>query len=118
MFLAEILNNVYKRVFRVCFILFRSRVINKKIKNLVSVGVCKPGFFQFLQITQDLNKIKKNSQIAFCKHRRVGNVCNILAKSIRIIVGARQSFQFFRQNIWFLQSNKALSVYLSGRFYY
>ena len=41
--------HVYKRVFEI--FLFRSWVIDKNVKSLVSVSL-------FLQITQDLNKIK------------------------------------------------------------
>ena len=31
-----------------------------------------------------------------------------------MVVGARQSFQFFRKNNWFLESNRALSKLLYG----
>ena len=31
-----------------------------------------------------------------------------------IVVGARKSFQFFRQNTWFLKNNRALSKFLYG----
>ena len=51
-----------------------------KIENdLVSTHSQKPVFL----ITQDLKEIKKNLEHAF-------------------VVGARQSFQFFRQTTWFL----------------
>ena len=29
-----------------------------------------------------------------------------------MVVGARQSFQFFRQNTWFLENNRALPRFL------
>ena len=29
-----------------------------------------------------------------------------------MVVGARQNFQFFRQNTWFLENNRALSQFL------
>ena len=29
-----------------------------------------------------------------------------------MVIGARQSFQFLRQNTWFLENNKALSKFL------
>ena len=35
-----------------------------------------------------------------------------------MVVGARQSFQFFRQNTWFLKNNRALSKFLYGILYY
>ena len=34
------------------------------------------------------------------------------------IVGARQSFQIFRKNTWFLKNNKALSKFLYDILYY
>ena len=38
-------------------------------------------------------------------------MCKILAKNINLVVGARQSFQFFRQITWFLGNNTALSEF-------
>ena len=35
-----------------------------------------------------------------------------------MVVGARQSFQFLRQNTWFLESNGALSKFLYEILYY
>ena len=35
-----------------------------------------------------------------------------------MVVAARQSFQFFGQNTWFLKSNRALSKFLYGIFHY
>ena len=34
------------------------------------------------------------------------------------VVGARQSFQFFRQNIWFLENSTALPNFLFGILHY
>ena len=31
-----------------------------------------------------------------------------------VVVGTRQSFQFLRQNIWFLENNRALPNFLYG----
>ena len=45
------------------FFLFRLDL--ELIRKLVSVSVQKPGHFQFLQITQDLNKIKEKSKHPF-----------------------------------------------------
>ena len=56
-----LLTNVYKRMCGGFFILFRSWVICKKEKGLVSTHK----FFTILLITQDLNKIKKNSEHSF-----------------------------------------------------
>ena len=35
-----------------------------------------------------------------------------------LVVGARQSFQFFRQNTWFRENNRALSKSLYGVLHY
>ena len=34
------------------------------------------------------------------------------------VIGARQIFQIFRQNTWFLESNRALSKFLYGILHY
>ena len=61
-------------------------------KDLVSTH----SFFTLLLITQDLNKIKKIPPIS-------AKILNSM------VVGAPQSFQFFRQKTWFLGNNKGLS---------
>ena len=58
-----LLNNFYKRVFGSFIILFRSWVINKSVKR----EFVETRSFWFLQITQDLNKIKK-SRTSYCRH--------------------------------------------------
>ena len=35
-----------------------------------------------------------------------------------MVAGTRQSFQFFRQNTWFLENNRALSKFLYGILHY
>ena len=35
-----------------------------------------------------------------------------------MVVGARQKFQFIRQNAWFLESNRALLKFLYGILHY
>ena len=35
-----------------------------------------------------------------------------------MVVGSRRSFQFFRQNIWFLENNGALSKFIYEIFHY
>ena len=35
-----------------------------------------------------------------------------------MVVGARQSFQFFNQSTWFHENNRALSKFLYGILYY
>ena len=75
-------------------------------KDLVSTH----SFFTFLLITQDLNKIKKISNTlleTLFSRKRVQNS----SKKNFVAVGARQSFQFFRQIAWFLGNNRALSKF-------
>ena len=47
-------------------------------------------------------------------------MCKISATNVdlNMVVWARQSFQFFRQNTWFLENNRALSKFLFGILYY
>ena len=35
-----------------------------------------------------------------------------------MVVGARQSFQFFRQKTWFVEDNRALTKFLYGASHY
>ena len=35
-----------------------------------------------------------------------------------MVVGARQSFQFLRQNTWFLENNRALPKFVYGILHY
>ena len=57
--------------------------------------------FGLWQIPQDLNKIKK-FRIQFCRYWQGGKKCEISAKILNTrAVGARQSFQIFRQNTGF-----------------
>ena len=55
-----LLTNVYKRIFRIFFVLLSSWVICKNQKDLVFIH----SFFIFLLITQDLNKTKKNPMLS------------------------------------------------------
>ena len=62
-----------------------------------------------MQITQDLNKIKKIPE-PFGRHWLVGNECEVSTKILNFkVVGACQSFQIFRQDTWFLENKRALS---------
>ena len=72
-------NNVYKRVFRILLILFKSWVINKNVRN----ECLETRSFWFLQMTQDLNKIKK-SWTPFCRHWELGNVFEVSTKNIEL----------------------------------
>ena len=61
---------------------------------------------------------KKNSRTAFCRHKyeQCAKSKHKLLNSM--VVGARQSFQIFRQNTWFLEKNTALSNFLYGILHY
>ena len=74
---------------------------------MVSTYPQKPG----LSITQNVNKIKK-SRTRFCRHWEVGIMCKISVNVLNsMVVEVRQSFQFFRQTIWFLEDIRALSKF-------
>ena len=46
-------------------------------------------------------------------------MCEVSAKLLNCrVVGARQSFQIFRQNAWFLENNRALPKVLYGILHY
>ena len=65
-----------------------------------------------MQITQDLNKIKKIRTL-FCRHWWAGDVCEFSAKNVELrVVGARRSFQIYWQKAWFPENNSALSKFL------
>ena len=105
-----LLTSIYKRVCGTFFILFRSWVINKNVKN--ECVETRP--FYFLQITQDLNKIK-NPTYPFVDIGK-SEMCGKFQQKIFNwrVVGAGQSFQMFRQNTWFLGNNRALYKFLCG----
>ena len=42
----------------------------------------------------------------------------ISKKIFKVLVGARQSFQRFGQNTWFLENNRGLSKFLYGVLHY
>ena len=83
------------------------------------MSVQKPGLFNFLQITQDLNKIKKNPAHPFVDITKQKTCAKFQQKILNsMVVGARQSFQFFRQKTWFLENNRALPKFLYGILHY
>ena len=81
-------------------ILFKLELFAKIKKDLVSTHSQKPGFFAFLLITQNLSKIKNRKHV-----QNFRKILNFMA------VGARQSFQFFRQITWFLGYDTSLSKF-------
>ena len=75
--------------------------------------------FLILQITQDLNKTKKNPTHSFVDIGKQKTCAKFQQNILNCrIVGARQSLQIFRQNTWFLKSNRVLSKFLYGILHY
>ena len=76
-------------------------------------------FFTFLSITQDLSRIKKNPTRPFVDIGKQETQAKFQQKILNCkVVEACQSFQIFRQNIWFLKNNRALSKFLYGILHY
>ena len=100
-----LLTNVYKRVIGIFFIFVQIyfdqvllRVICKNKKDLVSTH-------SFLQN-------KENPEHPFVDIVKQETRANFQQKVLNfVVVGARQSFQFFRQIAWFLGNNRALSKF-------
>ena len=66
-------------------------------------------FFILLLTTQDLNKIKKKSThnfVGITKQKTRTKFQQEILKSM--VVGAPQSFEFFKQKAWFLGNNRGL----------
>ena len=101
---------MFTRLFGIFYYFFldlESFAQNKK--DLVCSHSQKPS----ISISRDLNKIKKNKKNP--KHVFV-DIAKYDAKFQQkilnsMVVGARQSFQFFRQVIWFLENNRTLSKF-------
>ena len=72
-----------------------------------------------MQITQDLNRIKKNPVHPFVDNGKKETCAKFQQRILNYrAVGARQGFLIFRQNIWFLEKNKALSKFWYGILHY
>ena len=99
------LANVYKRVLGIFFILFGSWIIDKP-------GFCEcveSRSFLFWQITQFLNKILKNPEHPFVDSGKQEMCIKFQQKLLKsTVIGTLQSFQFFRQDSWFLENNRGL----------
>ena len=104
-----LLTHVYKVVRDFLLFFLRSWIICPKQK--------KPGLFtltkQSISITRDLSKIKKNKKIPNTFLQTLLSAMQNFRKKIlnSMVVGARQSFQFFRQVIWFLGNYRTLSKF-------
>ena len=87
------------------------RYLPKSKKDLVSTNPHKPS----LSITQDLDKIKKIPEHPFVDIDKTETCTKFQQKILNYMaVGARESFQFFRQITSFLQNKRALSKLSTG----
>ena len=97
-----LLTNVYKMVFGIFLILFRSWVICRNKK--------RPCFYTLVFINNSKSKQnKRNSERDFEDIVKLDMCVKFQQKILNIVVvGARQSFQFPRQISWFLGNNRTL----------
>ena len=101
-----LLNNVYKRMFRIFYILFRTWVICQNQK--------RPGFYTLTE-TRFINNSrskqnKKNPEYHFVGIGKTETCAKFQQKTLNaVVVGARQRFQFFREITCFLANKRALS---------
>ena len=71
------------------------------------------------QITQVLNKIKEIPEHPFVDIGKQKTYTKFQQKLLNfMVVEVRQSFQFFRQNTWFLENDTALSKFCYGILHY
>ena len=101
-----VLTYVYKRV---CGIFLNFVQIQSYLPNLKKGQVSTHSFCTLLLITQDLNKILKNPALPFVDITKQKTCVKFQQKILDSMeVGARPSFQFFRQKTWFLGNNRGL----------
>ena len=79
----------------------------------------KPGLFLILADNSSFKQNEKNPTHPFVDIGKYGTCAKFQQKLLKsLVVGARQSFQFFRQNTWFLENNRALFKFLCGISHY
>ena len=101
---------MYKRLFGIFLFCLDLALFAKNKKDMISTH----SFFIFLIITEDLNKI------TFFVDIIKQETCAKFQKKILnfTVVGARQSFQLFRQINWFLENNRPSTKLLYGILHY
>ena len=85
------------------------------------MSVQKPSiFFEFQQTSPDLNKIKKMPNSPLQNVNGKQKTCAKFKQKIfnSVVTEVRQSFQFFRQDTFFLENKRALSKFLFGILHY
>ena len=83
--------------------------------NLVFCEYVEARFFLISQITQVLNKIKEIPEHPFVDIGKQKTCTKFQQKLLNfMVVEVCQSFQFFRQNTWFLENDTALSKFCYG----
>ena len=101
-----LLTNVYKSVFGIFLFFLYLELFAKTKQDLVSTY----SLFTYFLITQDLNK--KNPEHPFVDIIKQEPCAKCQQKILNfVVVGARQSFQFFREIVWFLGNNRAFSKF-------
>ena len=104
----SLLTNIYKMLCGIFFILFKTRVIcqNQKIS-----GFYTPTETRFINISRSKQNLR-NPTHPFVDIRRTETYAKFQQKIINsTVVGAHQSFQFFRQITWFLGNTRPLSKF-------
>ena len=87
--------------------------------NKTSLCECvEPRYFLILANKSSSKQNKKSPTHPFVDIGKWGTCQKFQQKLLVVVVGARKSFQFFRQNAWFFKNNRALSKFLYGILHY
>ena len=99
-----LLTNLYKRVYGIFLFCLDLELFAKIKKDLVST----PSFYTLVKITDYLNKKKNPAQpfVYITKYKTCAKFEQKILTSM--VLGARQSFQFFRQKTWLFGNNRGL----------
>ena len=98
--------------FKICLEL---ELICKNLKRRGFYTLTETRFINNSRSTQN----KKNPEHSFVGISNTETCAKFQQKILNsLVVGACQSFQFFRQNSWFLENNRALLKFLYGILYY
>ena len=111
---VSVLSISAKRCARFFFILFRSWVFDKPD----FCDCVETRSFLILTNNSSSKKIKSISHTLLYTLLSRERVQNFNKNHWSLVVGARQSFQFLRQNTSFLENNRALSEFLYGILHY
>ena len=103
-----LLTNVYKRVWGIFFVSFKSWIICKNLK--------RPGFYTLIFYTFINNSISKQNKknptnpfVDITKHKTCAKFQHKILNSM--VVGTRQSFQLSTNKTWFLGNDEGLPFF-------